>query len=85
MKILKFWAPWCGNCAAFAPIVEEVANELGIQVISVDASKEWDLCETSKVVNLPTLIVKDDADKEVLRLTGLVSKKDLLDKIKNIM
>lgn len=85
MKILKFWAPWCGNCAAFAPIVEEVANELGIPVISVDASKEWDLCETAKVLNLPTLIVKDDADNEVLRLTGLVSKKDLLDKIKNIV
>lgn len=84
MKILKFWAPWCGNCAAFAPIVEEVSKELGVTVISVDASKELDLCDQHKVMNLPTLIVTKDG-VEVIRVCGLLSKKDLLDKIKNIM
>ena len=84
MKILKFWAPWCGNCAAFAPTVEEVSKELNIPVISVDASKELDFCDQYKVMNLPTLIVTKDG-AEVLRVGGLISKKDLLDKIKNIM
>ena len=79
VKLLDFWAPWCGPCKIMNPIIEELEKELGDKVevakINVDEKPE----EASKygVMSIPTYIILKD-DKELGRKIGVTSKADLL-------
>lgn len=79
VKLLDFWAEWCGPCKFMDPILEELEKELKgkvtIEKINVDENQEL----TSKygVMSIPTYIVLKD-DKELDRVIGATSKENLL-------
>lgn len=79
VKLLDFWAPWCGPCHVMAPVLEEIKKELAgkaeIEEINVDEKPE----EASKfgVMSIPTYIIEKDG-QEMGRKIGVTSKADLL-------
>lgn len=79
VKLLDFWAPWCGPCKIMNPIIEELEKELGSKVtvekINVDENQE--MASKYGVMSIPTYVVLRD-DKEVGRKIGVTSKQDLL-------
>jgi thioredoxin 1 len=82
-SILYFTADWCQPCKKVKPIVEDLNRESfpGIfQIIDVDIENE--MAKTFEIRSVPTFILFEDG-KETNRITGLQTKKSLLEFIKS--
>ncbi|MBP3899534.1 thioredoxin [Candidatus Saccharibacteria bacterium] len=77
MKVLDFYADWCGPCQMLKPIIEQVSKEhpeVEFEAINIDEQQE--VAEKYGVMSIPTLIVMDgDEIKETL--VGLKSKAEI--------
>ena len=79
LKLLDFWAEWCGPCKFMEPILEDLEKELegkvAIEKINVD--ENLDKSNKFQVMSIPTYVILKD-DKEVERIIGATSKENLL-------
>src|SRR5690606_33385655 len=81
--LVDFWAPWCGPCKAIAPILEQVAAELGGQASIAKVNVDDNEAISSKfgVRAIPTLLLFK-AGEVVETIVGMTSKDALLAKVK---
>ncbi|MGB0263379.1 MAG: thioredoxin [Opitutales bacterium] len=80
--VVDFWAPWCGPCKAIAPILEELAGELGdsVKICKVNVDNNSDIAGKYEIRAIPTILVfKNGAIAETI--VGLTSKDDLKAKL----
>ena len=80
--VVDFWAPWCGPCKSIAPILEELASELGesVKITKVNVDNNSEIATKYEIRAIPTIIVFRNSEI-VETIVGLTSKDDLKAKL----
>ena len=80
--VVDFWAPWCGPCKSIAPILEELASELGesVKITKVNVDNNSDIATKYEIRAIPTILVFRNSEI-VETIVGLTSKDDLKAKL----
>ena len=84
--ILDFWAEWCVPCKMISPLVDEISKEFEgkIKIGKINVDENIEIATNLGVMNIPTLLFFKDG-KEAGRVVGVVSKKELIKKIDEIL
>lgn len=71
LALVDFWAPWCGPCLQLAPVIDELAEAYGDQVLflKVNIDEQKSLSDRFSFKSIPTLILLKGG-KEIARLEG---------------
>ena len=80
--LVDFYADWCGPCKMIAPILEDIAKELGKNAVicKVNVDSEVELAQRFSVSSIPTIVVFKDGDHN--KSVGLKNKAALLEMLK---
>lgn len=81
MKVLKIGAVWCSGCLIMKPRWQEIEEELPwLKTEYYDYDESEEIIEKYNINQaLPVFIFLDKNNKEFLRLSGEISKKELLE------
>ncbi len=76
--LVDFYADWCGPCQMMAPLLKEVAQEMGdkVKVIKIDVDKNQPIAQRFGVRSIPTLILFKNG-KILENKAGVMTKRDL--------
>lgn len=76
--VIDFWASWCGPCQMQAPIVDELAEELGdsVKFCKVNVDEQPELAMNYQIASIPTLVFMKYGLFQN-RVVGLSSKEDI--------
>ena len=80
--LVDFSTQWCVPCKKMKPVIEEIKNEKkDIKVVFIDADINKELVKKYKIRGVPVFIVFKNG-KENFRHVGLISKNEIINKIK---
>jgi thioredoxin 1 len=77
MKVIKFYADWCGPCKTYAPIFDKVLSESNVEYKSVNVDKDTEgLAAHYKAMSIPTTVFLQD-DGTVIKEVGIIPEEKL--------
>lgn len=78
VKLVDFWATWCGPCKMIAPVLEDLAQDYDgkVDILKLDVDQNQGTAAKYEVMSIPTLIVFKDGEP-VDKVVGFQPKENL--------
>lgn len=81
--LVDFFADWCGPCKMLAPVLEELADDIGEQavIVKVNVDENQELAMKYQVMSVPSVLIfknREQIDSSV----GFQSKEQLKELLK---
>ena len=77
LVLIDFWAEWCGPCKMLSPILNEIADELGLLVGKLNVDENPAKMEEYSIHSIPTMVLFKSG-QPVKTITGAKPKHLLL-------
>jgi thioredoxin 1 len=80
--LVDFWAEWCGPCKMIAPLLDEIAREKAgsVKIAKVNVDENQSLSLKYNIRAIPALLFFKNGQLRD-QITGVTSKKDLLNRV----
>jgi thioredoxin 1 len=84
--IVDFWATWCGPCKMIAPILEDIASEMGdrLKVAKLDVDANNKTPGKYNIMSIPSLLFFRNGEV-VDQVVGAVPKAQLMSRLENLL
>ena len=83
-KAIRFTAPWCGPCKAYAPMFERVSNEItDWEFETIDIDEDPKTAQEFGIRGIPTTVFMID-DALVGKVSGLLQPAQLKEKLEEL-
>ena len=82
MKLLKFYADWCGPCKVQSQIIKNAGDKITVQIEDVNIDDNLFMAQDFQVRGVPTMVLVDNEQKEIKRHVGVLKEDDLIEFLK---
>lgn len=82
MKVLKFYADWCGPCKVQSQIIKNAGDKITTPVEDVNIDENVFMAQDFNVRGVPTMVLVGDDDKEIKRHVGVLKEAELIEWVK---